>query len=328
MLKLNLQFFAEESTEIADNIDDFIDSIDFSDDEQPEQDSEETVEETEEVEEEVTEDEVEPDSDDEEQQDETEEETEESDEESEGEESEDDEEAGTELSDETEIDLGDDKNPVTLKELKDGYLRQSDYTKKTQALAEERKEIESLQEEVKPVQEWLDWWSSNPYLREQITSALQEWENTGVLPLEQVIQESSSGKYINHLLSENKRLQDELDKTSSEFESTKFESEMRTLESDLKAEYGELADADYLDTLRQRGKDEGLSYEVLKEIADGQLAKKQLEQEKKNSKKAVAKAKQKQKSKRLPPQPKSKGQTPKEPTKKADSWAELFGVED
>ena len=41
---------------------------------------------------------------------------------------------------------------VTLPELKDGYLRQSDYTKKTQALAESRKQLEAAQEAAKQEQ--------------------------------------------------------------------------------------------------------------------------------------------------------------------------------
>ena len=43
-------------------------------------------------------------------------------------------------------------NEVTLPELKDGYLRQSDYTKKTQALAESRKQLEAAQEAAKQEQ--------------------------------------------------------------------------------------------------------------------------------------------------------------------------------
>jgi len=38
------------------------------------------------------------------------------------------------------IDMGD-GNEITLDELKSGYMRQSDYTKKTQALAEDKKEL-------------------------------------------------------------------------------------------------------------------------------------------------------------------------------------------
>ena len=41
---------------------------------------------------------------------------------------------------------------VTLPELKDGYLRQSDYTKKTQALADSRKQLEAAQEAAKQEQ--------------------------------------------------------------------------------------------------------------------------------------------------------------------------------
>ena len=40
-----------------------------------------------------------------------------------------------------------DGGKVTLKELQDGYLRQSDYTRKTQELAEQRKTLETVEEE-------------------------------------------------------------------------------------------------------------------------------------------------------------------------------------
>lgn len=44
------------------------------------------------------------------------------------------------LDDDTEVDV--DGSPVKLSELRSGYLRQSDYTRKTQALAEERKSLD------------------------------------------------------------------------------------------------------------------------------------------------------------------------------------------
>ncbi len=46
------------------------------------------------------------------------------------------------VTDETQFELPGVDQPVSLKELKDGFLRQADYTRKTQALAEQRKEAE------------------------------------------------------------------------------------------------------------------------------------------------------------------------------------------
>lgn len=308
LLRLNLQFFSDEDSSWDEYLSEQVESV--SVDDQPEVESEETTEEIEDV----IEHEVEPDGD-------------ERTEEDEIEESEEVEEVDTQLDDDTEIELGEDKQPVKLSELKQGYLRQSDYTKKTQALAEERKEFESLQAEYEPIKQWTEYWSNNPYLKDQILGAIQEWENTGVLPIEQVLQNSSSGKYINHLLKQLRDAEQKLEATETNYQSTKFESEFTSLTHQLQADYGELADETYLADLKQQATEQGLSIDVLKRIADGDLAKKQLEQEKQNSKTAVAKAKQKQKSKRLPPQPSQKGQKPvkADPNDiETDDWLEFF----
>lgn len=314
LLRLNLQFFSdEETTDWGEYLSQQVESVD----DQPDEESEEHQEEVEDV----TEDVVEPDSN---------EQIETDEEESEEEVEEDNEEdAHTELSDDTEISLGEDKQPVTLSELKQGYLRQSDYTKKTQALAEERKQFESLQAEYEPIKEWTEYWANNPYLKEQIMGALNEWENTGVLPIEQVLQESSSAKYINHLMKENQQLKKQLEDTETNYHSTKFDAEFTRLEHQLKADYNDLVDEAYLNELKQQASEQGLSIDVLKRIADGDLAKKKLEQEKQNSKTAVAKAKQKQKSKRLPPQPSQKAQKPTKADPndiETDDWLEFFKV--
>lgn len=60
-------------------------------------------------------------------------------------EDEDDEQQGATLDDDTDVDV--DGRAVKLRELRDGYLRQSDYTRKTQALAEERKSFEGQKAE-------------------------------------------------------------------------------------------------------------------------------------------------------------------------------------
>lgn len=53
-----------------------------------------------------------------------------------------------------------DGQKLTLDELKSGYLRQSDYTKKTQELAEQRKELEKMKpsemtDDEKQMLEWI-----------------------------------------------------------------------------------------------------------------------------------------------------------------------------
>lgn len=57
-----------------------------------------------------------------------------------------------ELADDVKFKVGEDI--LTGKELKLGNLRQADYTRKTQELAEERKQIEAVKEEIEEVKEW------------------------------------------------------------------------------------------------------------------------------------------------------------------------------
>jgi hypothetical protein len=228
------------------------------------------------------------------------------------------------FNDDTEIDLGEGRNPVKLAELKNGYLRQSDYTKKTQALSDERKTFESERAELEPVKGWLEYINTNPYLFQQINNAIQEWNQTGVLPLEEVIN-TESGPYINHLMSENSRLQKELDRISGEYQTTKFDGDMKALVNDLKAEYGDLIDSEYEQSLITQAKEQGLSIDVLKRIAKGDLAEKKLQQTQQESKKVEAKTKQKIRETKLPPQPKKVGNQPaKEELDTSGDWLSLF----
>lgn len=215
------------------------------------------------------------------------------------------------LDDDTEIDMGEGRQPVKLSELKKGYLRQSDYTKKTQALAEERKALEQEREALKPVREWLDYITANPYLFNQIQQAIQQWNQTGVLPIEEVMQDAEYARYINHLLAENTRLQKELDSLKADYETVKFNTDMDRLINELKAEYGDLVTEDYAEELRKQAKEQNLSADVLKRIAKGDLAERKLQQNAKSKKETEAQTIQKIREKRLPPQPtKSKGQKP------------------
>lgn len=197
----------------------------------------------------------------------------------------------------TMIELGEGKQPVKLSELKAGYQRQADYTKKTQALAAERKEFETQKEGLQNIQAWHDHMESNPWLWEQVNRALTEFNDTGVLPIEEVLQDAHYGKYVNHLMAENNQLKKQLESASGELEGIKLTTSMQTLRNELQAEYGDLVTDDYMSELQERGKAEKLSAATMKEIAEGHLAKKKMGMSKadlkKVSKQAEAKAIQK-----------------------------------
>jgi hypothetical protein len=294
-LRLNLQFFAGDETPAAPESNDWSSylSEQLSQaevvDEQPTTDSETEAEESAEVSAEEGEDTAEP----------TEEEQQE-------EEKKDEKPA---LDDDTLIDMGEDRQPITLKELKNGYLRQSDYTKKTQKLAEERKAFEAEKQQYEPVKQWLDYIQANPYLFQQINQAIEQWNNTGVLPLDEVIN-TEAGPYINHLMAENARLQKELDQLKGEYQSTKFNAEFSALANELRGEYGELFTPEYEAELKAQFEENGYPVDVMRKIAKADLAEKKLAQVQKESKKAEAKTKQKLREQKLPPQPKSQGQKP------------------
>lgn len=188
------------------------------------------------------------------------------------------------------IDIGDGKKPVKLSELKKGFLRQSDYTKKTQELATQRKEVETLQESLKGVQGFKTHMDDNPWLWGQINNALQEFNSTGVLPIEEVLQDAQYGKYVNHLMAENNAMKKQLEDVIGERDGLSLTQSMTKLQSDLKAEYGDLVTDDYMSKLQERAKAEKLSSETLKEIAEGYLAKQSLTTNKKDVKSATKKA--------------------------------------
>jgi hypothetical protein len=171
----------------------------------------------------------------------------------------------------------------------------------------------------------MEYINSNPYLIQRFNEAVQAWNNVGELaPLEEVL-DTEAGPYINHLISENNRMQKELDQISGEYQSTKFNSEMNTLVSDLKAEYGELITPEYETSLRQQAEEQGLSADVLKRIAKGDLAELKLQQTQQDSKKVEAKTKQKIRETKLPPQPKKVAQQPsKQQPDITGSWEDFF----
>lgn len=237
-----------------------------------------------------------------------------------------------EADEDPDVDIGEGRQPVKMSELKQGYMRQSDYTKKTQELATQRKEVESLQEAVKPAQEWLQHMESNPWLWQQFNNALQEWNQTGTLPLDEVLQDAHHGKYINHLMGEVNRLNKELESANGELGTVKLSSSIQSLKTDLIAEYGDLVTDEYMQQLQDRAKAENLSSATLQEIADGHLAKQKLQQTQTSTKKATKQAEAKtiqnlqEKRQSSPHNPSRTGQKPSVPTKSVEdmSWGELF----
>lgn len=191
------------------------------------------------------------------------------------------------------VDIGEGRQPVKMSELKQGYLRQSDYTKKTQELATQRKEVEALQEKIKPAQDWLDTMERNPWMFQEIQKAFEHFNQTGTLSLDEVLDGSEYGKYINHLMYENKKLSTELESIKGEYEGVKLSADMTRLSHELKGEYGDLVTDEYMQQLQERGKTEKLSATTLREIADGHLAKQAMQQNKTTSKKVEAQAIQK-----------------------------------
>lgn len=224
------------------------------------------------------------------------------------------------FNDETEVDLGEGRQAVKLAELKQGYLRQSDYTKKTQALADERKTFEAERAEWEPVKGLNDFLTANPWLAQQINQFVSDFSQTGTISLEEALADATYGQYINSLMAQNTQLQKQLDSVNAKFGELEFTGTMRDLKSGLKAEYGELATDEYLNTIEQRAKDEKLPLNVLKEIAEAHLSKKQLEKAQKEAKTASKKAEAdtirtlQEQRKSTPPGPRSQGQRPSQET--------------
>lgn len=217
-----------------------------------------------------------------------------------------------------EIDMGNGRQPVRLSELKKGYLRQSDYTKKTQALAEERKAYEAERQAIEPVKQLSDFLDQNPYVREQIRTFIREFTQTGRIPIEEALQDAVYGQYINALMAQNAQLQRELYDYRAKYGELEFSTKMDKLSADLKRDYGDLVTEEYLGSLNERAKKENLTIDVLKEIAEAHLAKQKLAREQEARTKAAKEAeiktyqKMREKSEALPPRPKKTGQVPKD----------------
>lgn len=235
------------------------------------------------------------------------------------------------LDDEAEIDLGEGRQPVKLAELKSGYLRQSDYTKKTQELATQRKEVETQLSEVEPLRGMKTFLDSNPWLANQINTFIQEFSQTGAISLDDALQDAQYGQYINSLLAHTQKLEKELSETKGKYGELEFGTSMDKVVSGLRAEYGDLLTEEYESQLRERAKSQSLSSDVVKEIAEGHLSKQKLQQQQSNSKKTKRDIESKtvqslQETKTKLPTPKSNGQRPSQVTKPVEemSWIEAI----
>lgn len=235
------------------------------------------------------------------------------------------------LDDETEIDLGEGRQAVKLAELKSGYLRQSDYTKKTQELATQRKDFESELSEVEPLRGMKHFLDSNPWLQSQINTFIQEFSQTGSISLDEAIQDAQYGQYINSLMAHNNQLRQELDSISGKYGELEFGTSMDKVVSELKREYGDLLTEEYETSIRGRAKEQSLSSDVVKEIADGHLSKQKLLLNQNNTKKTkkdtevkTIQSLQEQRSKL--PTPRSTGQRPSAVTKPIEDmdWIEAI----
>lgn len=190
------------------------------------------------------------------------------------------------LSDDMEIDLGEGRQSVKFSELKNGYLRQSDYTKKTQVLSEERRTFEAQVQEHEPVKQWVEYIQTNPFLFNQINEAIEQWNNTGYLPLDEVLAESPhAAQYINALMVQVSDLENQLNQVSGQYQETKFGTEMNSVLSDLKNEFKDLVTPEYEQSLVQQAKENGYSVDVIKRIAKGDLADMKLKQLTQNTQK-------------------------------------------
>lgn len=235
------------------------------------------------------------------------------------------------VEDDPDVEMGEGRKSVKMSELKNGYLRQADYTKKTQELATQRKEVETMRDSLKGAESWHNHMQANPWLWNQITQAMEVFNQTGVAPLEEALADAQYGHYINHLMAENTQLKREMEGLRGDYEGVKLTSEMSQLRNELKSEYGELVTDDYMKSLQDRAKAEKLSSATLKEIAEGHLAKQQLKKSqtsaKKISKEAEARTIQKLQETRTksPTSPKVVTATPgKEAAKTGGSWGDFL----
>ncbi len=84
------------------------------------------------------------------------------------------------------VKVGDEELEVTLDELLQGYMRQADYTRKTQALAEERKKFEEqlkdLEAKARQAEEWQKWYDQMVQFGYFTPDGLPAWGPQGQQP--------------------------------------------------------------------------------------------------------------------------------------------------
>lgn len=73
-----------------------------------------------------------------------------------------------------------DKYEATIAELRDGHLRQQDYTRKTEDLARQRKEHDALVERLKPYQDFEARLQADPVFAQNLQRAIQQAQSGGV----------------------------------------------------------------------------------------------------------------------------------------------------
>ena len=112
---------------------------------------------------------------------------------------------GVKMAEKYKVKVGDEELEVTLDELLQGYMRQADYTRKTQALAEERKKLEEqlkeLEEKAKLADQWNQWYQQMVQLGYFTPEGLPKWSPQ--------VQNQSSSFDLKELLSEEKEEEEE-----------------------------------------------------------------------------------------------------------------------
>lgn len=78
-----------------------------------------------------------------------------------------------------------DGEQVTLDQIrawKKGHLMEQDYTRKTQEVARERRELEQLRAQLQPLMQLEQMLRANPVLQQQLANQVQQWRQQGLVP--------------------------------------------------------------------------------------------------------------------------------------------------
>lgn len=139
------------------------------------------------------------------------------------------------FADDTEVDLGDGKK-ITFKELKSGYSRQDDYTRKTQELAEQRKALESD----KGILDWL----KDPEIpaSDKIKALAEEW-NVPFEVAEKAVEGLEDGSIDPTTAKEFKTLRSEMQAMRKELAARDGASSEKEVSQELAQAWGKYPDA-------------------------------------------------------------------------------------